>query len=313
VRYVAYGDLEGVPNIVVDGDAQRDTVLTLSHWPHSGTPAVLADDLSAQIAFHYLDHPELHVDVDAVSNNHFDQDGLMSVYALVAPDEARARRDRVVDVARAGDFGTFHDRDAARTAWTIALLETEDPGADPYEVVLPRVPELLDHPDRFHDYWAEEDAHLAESEAAVRDGVVRIEEREDLDLAIVTIPEAWARRTVHRFTTTPRQAVHPGAVHNATERFRLVYLQGRHYEIQYRYETWVQYASRRPPGRIDLDELTAELNALESGGVWLFTGVSAIFPTVVLDGDESTIPPERFVELLTDALARGTPSWNPYG
>jgi hypothetical protein len=107
--------------------------------------------------------------------------------------------------------------------------------------------------------------------------------------------------------------VHPGAVHNATERFRLVYVQGHRYEIQYRYETWVQYASRRPPGRIDLDDLATELNALESGGVWLFTGVAAIFPTLALDGEESTIPPERFLDLLTGALATGTPSWDPYG
>jgi hypothetical protein len=314
VRYVPYGDLEGVPNVVVDGDAQRDTLLTLSHWPRSPTPVELRDDLSAQIAFHYLDHPELHVPADAVSNNHFDQDGLMSVYALVDPNGAQSRRERAIDVARAGDFGTFHDRDAARASWTIALLASEDPGADPYEILLPRVPELLDHPERFGDYWAAEDAHLDASEAAIHDGTIRIDEREDLDLAIVTVPEDWEPRTVHRFTTTPQQAVHPGAVHNATDRFRLVYLQGRRYEVHYRYETWVQYTSRRPPGRIDLDDLASELTALESGGtVWLFTGVSAIYPTLTSDPPESALPRERFLELVTSALARGEPSWDPYG
>lgn len=314
MRYVPYGELDGIPNIVVDGSEQRDTVLTLSHWPHSGTPAALADDLSAQITFNYLDHPELHADVDAVSNNHFDQDGLMSVYTLVHPKDALKRRDRVIDVARAGDFGTFHERDAARVAWTIAMLEEEDPGADPYEVVLNRVPELLDHPDRFRAYWEAEDAHLEASEAAIRSGEVRIEEREDLDLAIITVPEGWERKAVHRFTTSPRQPVHPGAVHNATDRFRLVYVQGRRYEVQYRYETWVRYTSRRPPGRIDLDDLASELSALEaSGAPWLFTGVSAVFPTLQLDAEESSIPPERFLEQLTTTLANGTSSWNPYG
>jgi hypothetical protein len=91
-------------------------------------------------------------------------------------------------------------------------------------------------------------------------------------------------------------------------------VQGRRYEVHYRYETWVQYTSRRPPGRIDLDDLARELTALESGGaVWLFTGVSAIYPTLMSDAEQSTIPPERFVELVSDALATGEPSWNPYG
>ena len=91
MRYLAYGELDGIPNIVVDGSAHPDSLLTLSHWPKTPTPAALQDDLSAQIAFHYLDHPELHVPAEVVSNNHFDQDGLMSVYALVDPEGAQAR------------------------------------------------------------------------------------------------------------------------------------------------------------------------------------------------------------------------------
>ena len=50
--------------------------------------AHLLDDLSAQIAFHALDRPELFDGIEAVSNNHLDQDGLASAYALVAPDDA---------------------------------------------------------------------------------------------------------------------------------------------------------------------------------------------------------------------------------
>ncbi len=101
MKYLAYGELDGIPNVIVDGSAQADTVLTLSHWPNSPTPVDLRDDLSAQIAFHYLDHPEHHVAAEVVSNNHFDQDGFMSVYALVDPDGAHARRARVSSTSRA--------------------------------------------------------------------------------------------------------------------------------------------------------------------------------------------------------------------
>ena len=56
-----------VPHVVVDGSAQPGTVLVLSHWPGMPTPDALRADLSAEIAFHYLDHPELHVDAEFVT------------------------------------------------------------------------------------------------------------------------------------------------------------------------------------------------------------------------------------------------------
>ena len=56
-RYRAYGELRDVPHVVVDGSAQPGTVLVLSHWPGMPTPEPLRRDLSAEIAFAYLEHP----------------------------------------------------------------------------------------------------------------------------------------------------------------------------------------------------------------------------------------------------------------
>src|SRR3954451_13843952 len=151
VEFVPYPDLGGTPNVIVDGSGTDSTVLTLSHWPGSSVPEALAADLSAEIVVNYLDHPELHVGADVVSNNHFDEDGLMGVYALVDPDIALTHRDLLVDVARAGDFGWSHVRDAARIAFTIgALLDArpitgsyDDYCARQYQELLPLVPRLL--------------------------------------------------------------------------------------------------------------------------------------------------------------------------
>ena len=95
LRFVAYEELGSTPNVVVDGAASASTVLTLSHWPGSPTPPEVRDDLSAQIAFHALEHRDWFDGIDIVSNNHFDQDGLASVYALTDTDAAmRASRSR---------------------------------------------------------------------------------------------------------------------------------------------------------------------------------------------------------------------------
>ena len=54
MKYVPYSDLSGVPNIIVDGAAQEDTVLTLSHWPGSGSPPEFRADTSTEMVLNYL-------------------------------------------------------------------------------------------------------------------------------------------------------------------------------------------------------------------------------------------------------------------
>jgi hypothetical protein len=132
LRYLAYDHADHSPHVVVDGSARTGTLLTLSHWPGSATPQPLRADLSAEIAFRYLEAPELHVDAGAVTNNHFDQDGLTAAYALVSPDDAAQRRNTLIDVARAGDFGKFRDRNSAPIAMAIAELGDSLDADDPY-------------------------------------------------------------------------------------------------------------------------------------------------------------------------------------
>lgn len=318
MRYVPYGELDGIPNVIVDGSPQADTVLTLSHWPGTPTPAALQDDLSAQIAFHYLERADHHVTADVVSNNHVDQDGLVSMYALVEPDDALRRREQLVDLARAGDFATFIDRDSARIAWTIAELAGNGTGDGAgYPELMERLPELLDHPERYRAHWADEDGHLATTEAGIADGTITITEHPDadLDLAVVNVPAAWPRRPSHRFTRIGASAVHPGAIHNATDRFTLVYRQGLRYEVVFRYETWVQYMSRRPRARVDLTPLAEELTGGEPGDArWTFEGVGDLEPALQLVGAEaSTIEPDDFLERVTTFLRSAPAAWNPYG
>src|SRR5580704_466334 len=118
-QFTPFDELDSSPNIIVDGAPGTGTVLTLSHWPKSGTPAGLRRDTSAEIVFAYLDSPDFHVDADLVSNNHFDEDGLVGIFALTAPSMAEKYRNLLVDAANAGDFGVYQRRDAARVVFTI--------------------------------------------------------------------------------------------------------------------------------------------------------------------------------------------------
>jgi hypothetical protein len=325
--YVPYHLLDDRPNVIVDGAAHANTVLTLSHWPASGSPPDLAADLSAQIVFNYLDRPERRVGAVAVSNNHFDEDGLVAMFAALEPDAAQQRRDLLVDIASAGDFGTYRDRRAVRAAFAISAYA--DPQQSPlgvalavesyqeqmaalYRELLPRVPELADHVDRYRRLWEREDALLAESESALADGRILIEEVPVLDLAVVIVPERWHDRRVHR-TAPAEQTVHPVAVHSATERSRLLLVQGRRYRFRYRYETWVRYVSRRPLPRVDLAPLTARLSERERHGHWQADAVSGITPGMLLVGaEESSIDVGDLRAELERYLADAPPAWSPY-
>ena len=326
LRFVRFPDLGGVPNVVVDGSAGADTRLVLSHWPGSRTPEELRDDLSAQIALRALEHPAIFEGIDAVSNNHFDQDGLMSVYALLHPDGARRRRDLLIDVARAGDFGWYEERAAARIAITIAAMS--DPATSPldpgvfedadvvgalYEACLATLPELLDHPERTRELWVDEDAYLSVSEQAIRDGVVTMTERSDVDLATFHVPDEWTPRAAHRFTVSFDGDLHPMAVNGATRCLRVLTCRGRRARLECRYETWVQLVSRPVLPRPDLRDLAAELDALEGDARWSADPPGALTPVLRLrDGTESSLAPERLESVIETWLRAAPAAWDPW-
>jgi len=121
-RFVGYDESLAVPNIVVDGSPNEATVLTLTHWPGLVQPAGTDVDTSAEMTFAYLDEPLDHEPAVVVTNNHFDQDGAVGLFCLIDPTAALAHRGLLVDLARAGDFGTYRYRNAARASMTLSAF-----------------------------------------------------------------------------------------------------------------------------------------------------------------------------------------------
>ena len=104
------------------------------------------------------------------------------------------------------------------------------------------------------------------------------------------------------------------AVNNATDRFALLVVRGRRYRFTYRYETWVQYRSRRPKARVDLAPLAEELTAAEPGAAqWFAEPPGALAPVLgLVDGDESGLEPDdvvaRVARHLEPPRRHGTPT-----
>jgi hypothetical protein len=313
LHYVGYDDSRTTPNIVVDGAANESTVLTLSHWPGAPTPPELARDVSAEIAFAYLDDPCEHAPADVVTNNHFDVDGLVSIFALTRPEEALQHRDLLIDLAEAGDFSRYRDRRAARAAMTFDALSRDESDDCTYSShtdrlyheLLPLVLDVLLDNERFRQHWAAEDAELTASEEAIAAGRVRIEERPELDLAIVRIDRDEPARRGHVVGETETLGLHPMAIHNATDRFRILTLHGDRYRYTDRYETWVQFRSRPTLPRIDMAPLAEQLSGLERCDVrWTAGSPGGLAPSLAPDAASSIdadVVVDAVVEFLVEA------------
>jgi hypothetical protein len=328
-RYEPYPQVGDRPNIIVDGAPLESTVLTLSHWPNNHTDPSLRRDTSTATVFAYLDAPELHRDVPIVSNNHFDEDGLFSMFGIINPSLALEYRDLLAGAALAGDFGLYAEKDAVRLCFVIESYC--DPEASPlppdtfrgcearrvaslYRAMLERVPELAHDLDVLEPFWRDQFTHLEFSDELFESGRVTIDEYADSDLAVIHIPPELPPRTVRRYLEAEQAAVHPFAIHNRTDCNRLLRITRQRYELQYRYESWVQFASRRPALRVSLASLVDELNEIErSPGEWCAEAATEVAPRLYLDGvDQSSLAPERFIELVRAHLATAPIAWDPW-
>jgi hypothetical protein len=329
--FVGIDQVNERPHIVVDGAPKKGCVLVLSHWPGSLTPRVLMRDLSAEIVFAYLERRRYWaIDARAVTNDHFDEDGLASVFAITEPVRAFDGQKRLVAFARAGDFGVVDDLRTARSVLVVRALA--DPmrspfGSDPassasggatwvaqcYEELSPRLPEFLEAPERFMDLIEDEEARYVASREAVEDGRVGIEEHGGLGLAVVRVPESLHTASTLNFAHNKMLSMHPWAIHSATSQPRIFVIKGGQFCYYDRYETWVRFTSRRLLKRRNLVALAEHLSAEECDGAsWHADGPGDLVPVCAPEfGAESSLDPLRVLEILGRYLIDASVAWDP--
>jgi hypothetical protein len=322
MQFCPFHKLEANRNIIVDGAAQENSVLVLSHWPASPTPDAWLRDTSTEIVLDFLANEQVPEGVELVSNNHIDEDGLFGICALIDPGFALEHRARFVDAATAGDFGRYRQRDAARVNFTIARFVSTIPetgdyaerAAGLYEALIPMVPRLISDIDEFEAAWVEEDRFLDQCEQWLDQGMVAIVEDDDRDLAIVTIPTDLPVPDPDQIHTGAEGPLHRMAVCNRTRKARVLFQHGQNFWFRYRYETWVKFVSERHPLRVDLAPLCEELSALETDdAIWTYDGSSSITPTMSLsEGRPSSLDAGTIHEHLCRWLDDGEVDWNPF-
>ncbi|HVI71644.1 MAG TPA: DUF6687 family protein, partial [Pyrinomonadaceae bacterium] len=176
MRFEFYTDaLANVPKLSVDGTV--DNSIHFSHWEGNTTPAELKADTSTEIALNLVASPNratLTNGIELVTNNHFDTDGVLSVWTVLNGERALAYRDLLISAAEAGDFSEYSSDDGVRVSIAIQGSDQASPNNDDgsplarllageeiddearaYELVLPEVERLLTNINDYESLWRE--------------------------------------------------------------------------------------------------------------------------------------------------------------
>ncbi|HEV2765508.1 MAG TPA: DUF6687 family protein, partial [Pyrinomonadaceae bacterium] len=164
MRFEFYHDgLLEVPKLSVDGTV--DNAVHFSHWRDNETPEPLRADTSTEIALNLVgsdDAERFTRGIELVTNNHFDTDGVLSVWTVLTGRPALALREQLGAAAEAGDFSEYTTPAAVRASLVIQGADNLVPdtgvasplarlraggrdveAAEAYELVLPEVERVL--------------------------------------------------------------------------------------------------------------------------------------------------------------------------
>src|SRR5436189_2267941 len=162
MKFEFYSDaIADLPKLSVDGTV--DNAIHFSHWNGNQTPEWVKADTSTEIVLNLVAAPnrnELTHSIDLVTNNHFDTDGVLSVWAMLTGERALDLRDRLIAAAEAGDFSEFSSIDGVRASIVIQGSDSPiDKSGSPlalkfsgedfvnearsYDLVLPKVEHVL--------------------------------------------------------------------------------------------------------------------------------------------------------------------------
>ncbi len=129
--------------ISCDGRVAGST-LEITHWTGNTTPNSLYADTTTEIALNLAKQKDEYREFEnaVVVNNHYDTDGVCSVWACLEPDLAIQYEKVLIEAAEAGDFGEWSSAEGLKLDLIISAFELSDEAAA-YETMLGEMPRLL--------------------------------------------------------------------------------------------------------------------------------------------------------------------------
>ena len=287
MRFEFYSDaIADVPKLSVDGTV--DNAVHFSHWQGNETPASVKADTSTETVLNVVAAPnrnELTRSIELVTNNHFDTDGLLSVWTMLTGARALDLRDRLISAAEAGDFSEMSSVDGVRAS--IVIQGSDSPidksgsplaaqlagapvqdEAESYVLVLPHVEDVIRNIGKYENLWRDQWQRIETALDSFAKGSSKVEEFTDVGLSQVML----AREIfgTNGFDPSRDAAPFTAISKHAKGTLFLIGTQlngGWAYRIDYPYYSWAETVVRPAVARRDLTLLLERLNELETSTV----------------------------------------------
>lgn len=337
MRFQFYSDaLADVPKLSVDGTVSNS--VHFSHWNGNETPAELKADTSTEIALNLVTAPnrdQLTKNIELVTNNHFDTDGMLSVWTVMTGEPAAKYGDVLIAAAEAGDFSEYSSADGVRVSLAIQgsdqaipedntgspfarMLAGENVNDDArcYELIMPQLEHLLTNINDYEPLWLEGWKKIVEALESFDRGSSTVTEFKDSKLSLVTL--AAEIFSGSGFNPTRHSAPFTAIskfVHGELFVIAIPAKDGWFYRIDYPYYSWAETVVRPMIKRRDLTNALQTLNRNESNrdGLWQTDSRELTSAAKFMNSDQALTPsrlkPEEVVEALittSKVLTTGT-------
>jgi hypothetical protein len=308
-------------------DGTVDNSIHFSHWQGNTTSPEVKADTSTEIALNLVASPNraaLTKGIELVTNNHFDSDGVLSVWTVLNGERALAYRDLLIAAAEAGDFSEHSSDDGVRVSIAIQGSDQASPNNDDgsplagflagekfdddaraYGLVLPEVESLLTNVNKYESLWREGWAKVAAAIESFARGKSSVTEYSDAKISLITLaPELFDGTG---FSPTRHSAPYTAISKFAKGELFLIAIpasSGWFYRIDYPYYSWAETVVRPCIKRRDFTSALQLLNERETNrdGRWQTDDREMTSAVKFLDSDRTLMPSRLDPNAVADVL-----------
>jgi hypothetical protein len=280
--------LDSVRKLSVDGTVSNS--IHFSHWEGNETAAEVKADTSTEIALNLVASPNrerLTQGIELVTNNHFDTDGVLSVWTVLTGERALDFREKLISAAEAGDFSEFSSELGVKASIVIQgpdqasssnetgsplarklAGEDVDDDARAYELVLPEVERVFTNIDDYEPLWRDAWQQLQSAVESFETGRSQVQELPDEQLSLITLaPEIFGPAGFD-----PKRHAFPNTAISRYARGKLFLIatpaqEGWFYCLDYPYYSWAETVRRPRIERSNLSPTLERLNEMEPDGI----------------------------------------------
>lgn len=263
-KFIPYREIGELDVLVVDGQHKR--CVKLSHWFGANVFDEVAEDSSAGIVLNAIEQGHHSLDRELVSASHYDIDGFTGIWSVFNPEKALPIKDILIHMAKTGDFREFNP-EAPNADITLKMVSwmnriEKEKFYPPFGVsnelssctakffhFLETFENAFENIENQKNVWEKEYSRVLRDVEIINSNATHIIKIPEIGLAIVKTPEP-----LHYYAVT-------GATIGC-DTVLSIYSNNR-YELEYKYTTWIDMASRPTWPRLKLNLLIEKLNQIE--------------------------------------------------